>query len=35
MENPIALDSNYRLAVIKTLPQLMKLDNDEISGSEK
>ena len=33
-ENPVAQVPGYRMTVIKTLPQLQKLDNQEISTEE-
>ena len=35
IENPIAEDSNYRLKVIKKLPQLKTLDSIEISDNDR
>jgi len=34
-DNPCAEAANYRLLVIKTLPQLVKLDNTEITAEER
>ena len=35
MENPCANIDNYRLIVIKALPNLVKLDNANISQEER
>lgn len=35
LENPICKDENYRLKVIKILPQIKKLDNDDVSDIER